>query len=286
MKTHKYSILIFCLLFIFEIQAQAQNGWTREAKGIYAQFSLSNFSSKDYYSTEGQLFNSGGTFNSKGLLFYGEYGITNRFTAVLNLPLLMLNSFNTTETVAGIGSAKLGLKYGLSKKIPISLQVDFDIPTGNGIQLADAKEANSLGLIDQINLPTTDGEFNIWTTLAASKSFGKTFASVFTSVNFRTETFSNQLQAGFEVGHLFFDKLHLIAKLKIQDKLNSNESSPTASFLYGEGTTFTSYGLTGIYPISNRMKLVASYSDFGDVIVERRNIYGGGTVSVGVSLEY
>jgi hypothetical protein len=269
---------------------QAQNGWTRKAKSFYAQATLSNFSSKDYYSINGTLFNTGSTFKNSGLLLYGEYGLTDRFTLVFDMPLLVLNRFNTTKTVAGLGNATLGIKYGLFKKLPVSLQVDFEIPTDDGIKFSDAKEANELGIIEQINLPTSDGEFNIWTTLAVSQSLpnGKTFASLYSRVNFRTESFSHQFQAGLEVGHLFFDRLYLIGKLKIQEKLGGKdgEVNAGASFLYGEGTTFTSYGVTAMYNLNKQIKLVASVTDYGDFFTDRRNIYGGRTYTLGVAIEY
>jgi hypothetical protein len=114
------------------------------------------------------------------------------------------------------------------------LQVDFDIPTNDGVQLANDKEPDALGFVNQINIPTSDGEFNVWTTLAISQSFnqGKTFASLYGRVNFRTESFSNQWQSGAEIRHLFFDKLYLIGKLRIQEQLSDKDNS-SASFLYG-----------------------------------------------------
>jgi len=279
--------IVFIAFLLVGIRAQGQNGWVRKAKGFYSQVTLSTFSSKDYYSTDGILFNAGSTFNSRGLLFYGEYGITDRFTAVLDLPLVMLNSFSTTETVGGVGNVKLGLKYGLFKSLPISLGVDVEIPTDDGFNFATAKEPNSLGIFEQINLPTSDGEFNFWTTLAASHSSsnGNTFGSLFASINLRTKSFSHQFQSGLEVGHLFFDKLYLIGKFKIQEKLASG-SSQGASFLYGEGTTFTAYGLTTMYKCNNHWRIVAAFSDFTDFISAKRNIYDGFTFSLGAALEY
>ena len=285
MKNIKY--LVFIAFFLGGIRAQGQNGWVRKAKGFYSQVTLSTFSSKDYHSTDGTLFNAGSTFNSRALLFFGEYGITDRFTVVLDVPLVMLNRFSTTETVGGVGNIKLGLKYGLFKSLPVSLEVDLEIPTNDGINLSSAKEPNSLGIVEQINLPTSDGEFNFWTTLAASQSTsdGKTFGSLFSSINFRTESFSHQFLAGLEFGHLFFDKLYLIGKLKIQEKLSSDLNQGT-SFLYGEGTTFTTYGLTSMYKLDSHWRVVASFSDYTDLIIARRNIYDGFTFSLGVALEY
>ena len=88
------------------------------------------------------------------------------------------------------------------------MQVDLDIPTGNGVNLSQSKELNIFGTYDFINLPTTDGEFNVWTTLAASHSTksGKTFGSIYCGANWRTKGFGHQIQAGLEVGQLLWNK--------------------------------------------------------------------------------
>lgn len=286
MKNRSY-LFLFLFIFFLTFHTQAQNGWTRKANGFYSQVTTTTFSSDQYYTLNNDLSTAGNTFNSKGLLLFGEYGISNRLTAALDVPLVMLNNFNTTETVGGIGNVKLGLKYKLLKNFPLSFQADVEIPTDDGLNFATTKQANEIGIFEQINLPTSDGEFNFWTTLAASQSTssGKTFASIFASINFRTEGFSHQFQSGIEIGHLFFDKLYLIGKFKIQENL-SDELSSSGSFLYGEGTTFTSYNLTTMYKLDKHWKIIASFSDFSDAIVKRRNIYDGATFSLGVALEY
>ncbi|WP_300022571.1 hypothetical protein [uncultured Maribacter sp.] len=286
MKNLKSIIVICCCLFTYN--AQAQSGWTREAKAFYVQASAAHFSSNNYYTTEGRLANEGSTFNTSAFLIYGEYGITDRITAILDLPLVRLNSFSTTETVGGVGNIQLGVKYKLLKTFPLSLQVALDIPTNDGSNFAQSKNANAFGQFDEINLPVSDGEFNVWTTLAASHGFdnGKTYASAFSSVNFRTEGFSNQLQAGVELGHLFFNRLYVIGKLKIQERLSSENNVQSGSFLFGEGTTFTNYGVTSMYKVTDHFNVVAQYSDYAGFLVERKNIYDGGTFSLGVSLEY
>jgi hypothetical protein len=125
-------------------------------------------------------------------------------------------------------------------------------------------------------------------TLAASHSFpnGKTYGSLYSSINFRTESFSNQFQAGAEIGHFFFNKLYLIGKLRILEKLSSEGGNQGGSFLYGEGTTFTAYDLNAIYKLGGHLSLVMGYSDYTGFLVERRNIYDGGTFSLGLSWEH
>jgi hypothetical protein len=79
--------------------------------------------------------------------------------------------------------------------------------------------------------------------------------------------------------------LYLIGKLKIQEKIADNSSSTTASFLYGEGTTFTTYGITAMYKLDVQWKVVAAFSDYTGSIIQRRNIYDGPAFSLGVALE-
>lgn len=283
----KASLFLICFFAIALASLHAQNGWTRPAKGIYSQLSLTTFSSNKYYSQEGTLFDQGSIFSSNGLLFYGEYGLNDRLTAMLDLPLLMLNRFNTTQTVAGLGNARLGLKYGLLKSFPLSLAIEAEVPTDDGVKLANTLQPNDIGIIEQINLPTSDGEFNIWTTLAASRSTasGKTFGSVYTSFNYRTQGFSPQLQAGVEIGHLLWDKVYLIGKAKIQERLNT-DLGQGGSFLYGEGTTFASYNLTAMYKLDTNWRLIGSAASFTDFAgVQRRNIYDGWQLSLGIAWE-
>lgn len=279
-------VFLFPLIILFAtIWAQAQNGWVRESGGLYAQTTLSTFSSGDYYSADGRLFDEGSTFNSQVLLLYGEYGLSSRFTGILDLPFIV-NSFSTTDAVAGLGNLRIGLKYGLIKSLPVSIRIDIEIPTDDGVKYAHAREANSLGIVERINLPTSDGEVNFWTTLAASQATadGETFASVFGRINFRTQSFSHQWQSGLEFGHLFLNKLYLIAKFKIQDRFR-NDTSVGASFLYGEGTSFTSWGITSLYKLDDHWRIVASYAQFSDLIADTRNIYTGPVFSLGVALE-
>ena len=283
------SAQLFALLFIFSfyLNSYAQNGWTKKAKSIYVQGVLSTFSSKNYYSSTNNLLNNGSTFNSTGLIVYGEYGIHDRLNLILDAPLIMFNNFSSTKTVAGVGNIKLGLKYRFFKEFPLALQVDLDIPTDDGINLAQSKQPNGLGTYDWINLPTSDGEFNVWTTLAASQSTksGNTFASLYTGLNIRTKGFSHQIQAGFEIGHLFWKKWYVIGKMKILERLG-NGTGATGSFLYGEGSTFTQYSITNIVKLNEHVSLVVGATDAIGIPVKRRNIYDGFNFFLGVSFEY
>ncbi|PHN06880.1 hypothetical protein [Flavilitoribacter nigricans] len=279
---------LFSFLFFFGLLypvLNAQSGWTKAKGAWYAQTTVSYFASDRYYSTAGNL-NIGNTFRNYTLNAYGEYGISDRLTAIVNLPLLKLQNFNVTETVAGIGDLQFGVKYGIAKKIPIAFSLAVEVPTDDGRLFANAKEVNELGIRERINLPASDGEWNVRSALAISQSIGRTtYASWYGAINYRTEGFTHQWQSGIEAGHLFFDRLWLIGKLQVQDRL-SDEVNSSVSFLYGEGTTYTAYQFNLLYHLTDHWRLTAAFHSYTDLLVARRNIYDGRTFSLGIALEY
>lgn len=281
----KYIIPITIIL-CSSFQLTAQSGWAQEKGSFYTQTAISYYSSSDYYGTDGTLFDQGSTFSNYTWSLYGEYGFTSQLTAIADLPILRVNQFSTTESVAGIGDLRLGLKYQLLKNIPIAFSVVAEVPTNDGVNFAFAKENNELGIREQINLPTSDGEFNVWTTLAFSQSFahGKGYGSVYGQVNFRTQNFSNQLKIGGEIGYKIIPELYLMGRIAIQEKL-SEEAVSGASFLYGEGTTFTTIGLGAFYELNENLRIVASVAGYNDWLTDLKNIYRGNTFSLGIALE-
>lgn len=279
-------ILPFLLIITIPVLLNGQSGWTRNSKSWYAQTEAMYFSSNKYYSTEGEQ-NTGNTFSSMAIKTYAEYGWTDRVTLLLNWPWLKAQRFSSTKTVVGLGDLQLGLKYALSKKIPVSIGVAVDIPTGDGQLFAQSKEENGLGFNERINLPTSDGEFNVRTTLAVSHSFnrGNTYASIYGGTNWRTKGYSHQWQTGLELGQLLFDKLWLIGKLNQQGRF-SDTINQGVSFLYGEGTTYSAFNVSLIYKINKHWMITAGYQDFTGFLIPKRNLYDGGTFLIGAAVEY
>lgn len=283
-----YSRFFFTVLLsvFFSCSATAQSGWTRSQGSWYAQMEAGYFSSNEYYSTEG-VRNVGNTFYSYALKAYAEYGLTDHLTASLNWPLLKMQRFSGTESAIGMGDLQLGVKYALSKRLPIAIGLAVDIPTDDGRLFAEAKEENELGIRERINLPASDGEINVRSYLAVSQSFngGKTYASAFGSFNYRTQGYSHQWQSGIELGQLLFQRLWVIGKLNQQGRF-SEEVNRGVSFLYGEGTTYSAYNLSVLYKINDHWLITTSYQNFTDFLIPKRNLYDGGTFSIGMALEY
>jgi hypothetical protein len=201
-------ILLFC---ISSLCVYSQSGWTRQRNTFFVKASFNLFSSSEYYTPDGDNLETT-LFNQQSLNLYGEYGISDRLTAIVSFPLLKLNSFENTEIASGVGDLKVEAKYALLRKnIPLSLAVAPEFPIGSENNFAQ----NKLSVIDQINLPTGDGEFNVWSTLAASHSFHPLpiYVSLSTAYNFRTQydgfAFRDQVKFNFEVGYKVIDKIWL-----------------------------------------------------------------------------
>ncbi|MGD1895154.1 MAG: hypothetical protein ACFB15_31740 [Cyclobacteriaceae bacterium] len=280
----KYTISLTYLLLLIQTSILAQSGWTREKGGAFVQASVNTFGSNDFYSVTGDLFDQGDRFQSQVLTIYGEYGITNRITGIVNLPLYKSNRFSGTERVGGVSDIRIGAKYALSQKLPISFAIEAEIPTGDGFNFANVQDPIVPG--ERINLPISDGEFNVWSTLAVSQSLpsGNTYGSLYGQYNLRTQGFSDQYRLGLELGQRFIDRLWLIGRLGIQESV-SDDIQPTVSFLYGEGTTYTTYGFTGMYSVNDQWMITAAFNDYGGFITDRQNIYDGTTWSLGVAFE-
>jgi len=271
--------LFLCPYFLF-----AQSGWTRAHKSLFLKLDASYLATDNYYNPNGDQIKTS-IFRQTSYNFYGEYGFRPRLTFIIQAPLLRLNSFETTEVVAGIGDLRMEAKYRLTgNQFPVSVSVAPEIPTGR----ANAFAANKTFPDDRINLPTGDGEFNVWTTLAASKSLGKIYVSAFTAYNFRGEyqdkKFRNLYQFGAEIGFNPWRPLWLNTKIRAQFSDGKSEH-PELGFVRGDGTTYTLISVEGFYKITPQWGLTATYLSGGNWIAPFRNIYAAPYFSVGLVYE-
>lgn len=187
-----------------------------------------------------------GIFNSG---FYGEYGLTNRLTAIAYVPFFSRATSNnvvsgtTGETITegdainSFGDSELGLKYGLITKGPIALSatIRFGLPLGNS-------NGGKAG-----NLQTGDGEFNQSLTVDAGKGFniGKTeaYANIYGGYNNRSNGFSDEILYGGEIGVKLLDnKILAIARfvgVKSTNNGTSQEQSNSTSIFANNSEHFS-----------------------------------------------
>ncbi|MFN0034927.1 MAG: hypothetical protein ACKVUS_07670 [Saprospiraceae bacterium] len=276
--------ILLLSLALWPAFAIAQGGWTRTPKGLFVKLDGSYLNATKYYNPNGDGITTS-AFRQTSFNLYGEYGFRKRLTFIVQAPLLRLNSFETTETVAGFGDLRLEAKYRLtSNDFPVAVSIAPELPTGR----ANAYAANKTFPDDRINLPTGDGEFNVWATLAASKSFGKFYASAFGAYDFRTKyegkKFRDLYQFGAEIGYNPWKPLWVNAKLRAQFS-NGKSQHPDLGFVRGDATTYTLASLEAFYKFSKNWGVAATYLTGGDWIAPFRNLYTAPYFSVGVVYE-
>lgn len=272
------------LFFVFTFPANAQSGWTKGRGELFTKVSYLHFGADNYYNLSGRSMKTA-RFSQQALGLYGEYGVTDRLTILMDWPFVKTQGFQTTENVWGTGDLKIGAKYALSKKIPISISVIPDLPLAQGNKFAQ----NKMNAFEQINLPTGDGEFNLYTVLAISTSLHPipVYFNFYGGYNFRTKyessDLSDQLIEGLEVGYNPVQKIWVKSGVRLQQTL-SNENA-VVSFVRGEGTEFTSiYG--GIfYQLNENWGIDLNYFGYLNQPQKPRNIYTGSVFSIGIVFE-
>jgi hypothetical protein len=284
--TSKLKAVVLGFMCLISLDIAAQSGWTKEKTEGFYQLSFQSLKSKDYYSLEGELLKTN-QFSQQSLVFYGEYGVTDKFTIIANWPLQTWNAFETTETVSGIGDLRLEFKHALLKKyFPLSISVAPELPIGRANHFAKSKVND----FEQINLPSGDGEFNVWTTLATSFALPSIpfYGNLFSSYNFRTQyegvSFSDQFAIGAEIGYHIADIVWVNARLNALKSVNEVEVA--TDFVRGDGTEYTGYSFGASMPVYKNIHLSLNYRNYNDWIFERKNIYSSGVFGLGVYYEH
>jgi len=265
----KNAIIYTVIILLFSSSLIAGGPWPQKKGKGY--FKLSEWWTvfDQHYTDNGRIDPNvtTGIFNTS---FYGEYGLSDRFTVVANVPLISRNYMNnlrsgTTreiivpgEAINTVGDLDISFKYGLTKasaKIPVALTLTLGIPTGTA----------SAGTLN--NLQTGDGEFNQILRLDFGKSLqlGKipAYISAYTGVNNRSNDFSEEFRYGVELG-LGFAK----SKLWISSRLTAIESfrngataaTITSTSLFANNSEFTSLGLEASYYITKSIGISAGFA--------------------------
>jgi hypothetical protein len=261
-----------------------QSGWTRSKQSYFAKVAYNYFQSDDYYNPDGEHLTTS-LFKQQSVTFYGEFGLTDRLTTIIHAPLLKANAFETTETVFGMGDVKIEIKYRLFKEIPIALSIAPEFPTGSWNNYATNKRNPQ----ERINLPTGDGEFNVWTTLAGSISFHPVPAYISGSAafNYRTKyqdiNFRNQTKYAFETGYKIANLVWVNASLMVQQSLGMQDG--VTDFVRGDGTAFTAISFGVAYEFIPHWSFNGQIWTYDDFIVSRKNIYSAPTYSFGIFYE-
>jgi len=123
----------------------AQSGWTQNQNTGYFKLSQNIVRASSFFNPDGDIIDI--TTTSVYITgIYGEYGITDRLTGLINAPLFVRSTINDKESTVdgtiipgdefnGIGDISLGVEYGLihSKPSVLAISGTVKLPTGNNV---------------------------------------------------------------------------------------------------------------------------------------------------------
>jgi hypothetical protein len=281
MKNGKITLLAL-LIFASATPSAVANGWPRPKGTGFFKLDFSFILARSYYGPDGNIYdiNGAGTLLSNyTTAFYGEYGLTNKLTAIAYIPFLVRNTVNegvgavTGEVLqpglenTAFGDADLGLRYGFLKKGAwvVSGSLWLGIPSG-----------------DYTNpdlLYTGDGEWN--QQLRAEWGYGaaRWYATGYIGVNNRTKGFSEEFRYHVEAGH-WLVKNTLLASVKLAgvESFNNGDPSGTSNGLFANNVEYLSPQFGLAYERNNKWGVSALVAG----AFKGRNALASPSVSVGV----
>lgn len=187
----------------------------------------------EHYTSSGEL-DPNATLGLYNTALYAEYGLSDRFTGIINLPFYSRNVVNAQisatrgdvlipgEAISGLGDTDIGLRYAITKPgamFPIAATLTLGLPLGEDA----GGELN--------NLQTGDGEFNQLLEFSAGRSIGNSaYATASIGVNNRTNGFSDEFRFGLEAGVAVANrKVWFIGRLTGSESFQNGETAATFS---------------------------------------------------------
>lgn len=280
----KNLFIIIILLSILQQEGWA-GGWP-QPKGVgFYKLDFNFIRARKFYGMDGETYDINGAGTLLGYYttsFYGEYGITNKLTAIAYVPFYVRNTVNegvgafTGDILQkgldnnNVGDIDLGLRLGLwaENRWSVTAALMFGLPTG------DADNADLLF--------TGDGEFNQLLRLEAGYGGDRWYATGYVGFNNRTEDFSDEFRFEGEFGYKFL-KNHLLTGVKLSGIQSFNNGSPTGSAngLFGNNVEFLSPQVFLAYEPNQKVGFVGQISG----AVTGRNVLAAPAVSFGVYLK-
>ncbi len=269
----KRLILLLTLGVFVSSYALAGGGWTKQKGTAYYKVSHWWVNASKQYTFDGNTAASlkEGIFNTS---IFVEYGVTDKFTAIVNLPYS--KSANSNESISGIGDTDIAFKYRLSNsdKFVLAGTLLLGLPFGDD-------EGGSDG-----SLQTGDGEFNQMIRLDLSKSFQvgsvNAYGNVYTAYNNRTDNFSDEFRAGVEVGGGFLNnKIWAILRFDMVESLQNGAESTAASdgaTIFANNTEYFAYTYEIAGYITERLGVSAATAS----VFSASNIFAAPSYSLGV----
>ena len=266
--------LIQLLFITYSVTLFSQSPWTQKKDKFYTQLSFTTISDYNTLFGNPDYFNYG-NYTDNTFQFYSEYGLNNKTTLILNIPLKniaikgfedpriqCINNCSEDFNKTALGNIEIGIKRNfIDKNWLLSGQLTL--------------EANTSSY--QFNSGIRTG-YNAWTLtpmLLTGKSFGKTYVQSFIGANIRTNNYSSNFKIGGEVGHKIINNIWLVGFVDVVKSFKNGAVvlpiENTFTGLYVNDQEYGAYGLKTIGEFSNKFGITASFASafFGNNVPKK-----------------
>lgn len=248
----KKPLLLLLLLLSFSLFAQSP--WTKKKGEVFAQFSFTTIA--NYHTIFGNPdFTTNGKISDRTYQAYGEYGISNKTSLLLNIPLKAIaqkgyqnptidcvGDCSENRNKTAIGNITIGLKHQFyNKGWVLAGQMTTEINTG----VYD----EATGIRTGYDAITFTPQF------LAGKGFNKTYFQTHIGVQIRTNNYSDNLKFGGEYGGKIFKKLWIIGFIDVVKSFENGAvvlpNNNIANALFVNNQEYGAYGVKTIWEYGN-----------------------------------
>ncbi len=263
--------LTLILLLATASSVFAQSPWTKEKGTFYTQLSFTTIPGYDTlfgdpdYKTERKTTDN--TFQ-----FYGEYGLSDKTTLLVNLPLKLISISDDIDTATSnfteegsktsLGNLELGIKHNFyNKDWVLSGQLSI--------------EANTGSYDDTTGIRTGYDAWSFTPLFLVGRGFGKTYLQTFIGATIRTNNYSSNFKIGGEYGGKITKNIWIIGFLDVVKSFkNGDVVLPTNNLLNGlyvNDQEYGSFGLKGIGEFSDSFGITAGFGGafFGNNVAKQ-----------------
>lgn len=253
------SIILICTISL----SFAGDGWVQPKNKGYFKLNQWWLAADQHYTNTGEL-DPNQTRATYITSFYGEYGISNKFTVIMYFPFFTRSlsydqKSSTTgdiiqegEAINSVGDTELTIKYGLLQKGPIYLSTSYTLGLPLGIS-----DGGSDG-----SLQTGIGEFYHMLRLDASTSFKVgsryPFVSVYGAFNKRTKNYSDEFRYGLKTGVELNKWLLILQAYGVSSLQNIENDFGGGTSIFGNNTEYFTISPEVAYKITDRFGVTAN----------------------------
>lgn len=271
--------IIKLTIILLSFSAFAQSPWTQKEGKFYTQLSFTSIANYDTLFGDPDYSNFG-TYTDNTIQFFGEYGLSDNTSLVLNLPLKLISidgfedprvqCINCAQDFSetALGNIELGIKHNFyNKKWVLSGQFSVEANTGS----YDAASGIRTG-------------YDAWTftpMFLAGRGFGKTYVQAFVGAHLRTNDYSSNFRIGGEVGQKLGKRIWLIGFVDFSSSFKNGDivlpQENLFTGLYVNDQEFGAFGLKAIGEFTDNFGITAGYGGafFGNNVARRAAITFG-----------